>query len=431
MQFVHPAAIFMSIIVCGINYKTAPIALREKAVFALDRLPIYLNDLQKHEDIQEAVILSTCNRSEVICRGFDAEQLITWFCQQHQLSREEIDSAIYCYQDRAAIEHLMSVACGLDSMVLGESEILGQMKTAFSESCAAGMVGSLFNRLFQQVFSVAKEVRTNTSIGACPMSVAGASVSLAKELLPNLKEATILVIGAGDTIELVLRHLKAQDIASIVLVNRRFEKATELATKYNIKVLKFAELANALVEADMVMTATSSAFPIITKEMMQRVWLERKERPMVIVDIAVPRDVESSVKEVSDLLHLYCIDDLKTLIQQTRRGREHAAEKAQEIIQQKSNELVAWLDSLDMVATTIRAYRQQIEDICFAELEKAKKQLQRGEDAAQVLTMFAYAFTNKLMHIPSVQLRQAGVEGRLEIVRLAQQLFAIPEQLLI
>jgi glutamyl-tRNA reductase len=329
---------------------------------------------------------------------------------------------MYFYQDADAIEHIMQVACGIDSMVLGESQILGQMKHAFSESCAAGTVDTLFNRLFQNVFVVAKEVRTNTSIGACPVSVSSAAVNFVKQFYPNeLEHAHVAVIGAGVTIELVMRHLKTHQPRRLTIVNRSVENAADIAKAYLAEQVPLTQIHSLLDQIDIIITATGSALPIITKSMLQA-----RTKPIFIVDIAVPRDVESSVVEL-DQVNLYSIDDLKGIIQQNLRGREHAAEKAREVIKARTHDFMVWLKSLDLVATTIRAYRKQIEDLSEGELSKALRQLQRGDDPANVLTAFARSLTNKLLHTPTVQLRQAGFEGRIEILQLAQQLFAISE----
>ena len=412
----------MPIIACGINHKTAPVALREKVVFQSEKLALYLQDLIAHESIREAVLLSTCNRSELYCDVEDVSSIVNWFCRQHQITYSEIQPAWYCYENHAAVEHIMQVACGLDSMVLGETQILGQMKQAFSESCAAGSVGPQFNRLFQQVFSVAKEVRTNTSIGACPVSIASAAVSLAKQIFgSSMSEMNFLLIGGGDTIQLVLRHLQTQSIKIPTIANRNLNNALTLAEQFSGKGVSFLSLTEELQTADIVISATSSATPIVTKTM-----LANRTKPIVIIDIAVPRDVEAEVSFIPSV-QLYSIDDLKSIIQHNLRGREHAAEKAQQVIAQRSSEFIAWLHSIDQVATTIRAYRKQIEDLCDAELSKALRQLQRGDDPVQVLAAFSHALVNKLLHNPSVQLRQAGVEGRFDLLELAQQLFAIPQ----
>lgn len=412
----------MPIIACGINHKTAPIELREKVAFSSEKLALYLQDLVTNEKIREAVLLSTCNRSELYCDADDIHKIIDWFCRHHQLTPAELTPVMYFYQDEQAVEHMMQVACGLDSMVLGESQILGQMKDAFSEACAAGTVGTLFNRLFQQVFAVAKEVRTNTAIGACPVSVSSAAVNFVKQIFSQpLTDANMVLIGAGVTMELVLRHLQPYQPRKITVVNRSVENAQEIAKKYAIEQASLNELTQVLADADIVISATGSTMPVVTKPMLQA-----RHKPIFIVDIAVPRDVDPAVAEL-DHVNLFSIDDLKSIIQQNMRGREHAAEKAREVVRKRTQDFMAWLHSLDLVATTIRAYRKQIEDLCDAELIKSLRQLQRGETPEQVLTAFARALTKKLLHTPTVQLRQAGFEGRIEVLQLAQQLFAIPE----
>ena len=412
----------MPIVVCGINHKTAPVGLREKIVFPADKLALYLHDLSANENLHEAVLLSTCNRSELYCDTDDIEKVITWFCQQQQVSSGELRSALYLYQDTQAIEHIMRVACGLDSMVLGEPQILGQMKDAFSESCAAGTVGTLFNRLFQHVFAVAKEVRTSTAIGACPVSVSSTTVSFVQQSYPGkIADANVLLIGAGITIDLALRYLKSHTPKQILIANRNKENALLLAGKHECDVVPFEQLNAALTDADIIISATGSALPVVTSHM-----VGAREKLVFIMDIAVPRDVEAAVADLPNV-QLYSIDDLRVMIQQNLRGREHAAEKAEEVIRQRSKDFITWLNSFDVVATTIRAYRNQVEALCEAELVKFTRLLQRGENPELVLASFANALTKKLLHTPSVQLRQAGFEGRLDVLQLAQQLFAIPE----
>jgi len=412
----------MPIFVCGINHKSAPIELREKAVFATEKLALYLHDLITEERISDAVLLSTCNRSELYCLTDDTEKMIDWYCRQHAVSRAWLESSMVFYEDQAAIEHIMSVACGLDSMVLGESQILGQMKEAFSEAVAAGSVGTTFNRLFQQVFMVAKEIRTHTAIGACPVSVSSAAVNFVKQISKtHFSELTFLLIGAGSTIDLVLRHLKQTPPKKVFIANRSFDNALSLAQKYAAEPISLTALSKKLCNTDVLISATGGVTPILTKTM-----IGLRKKPLWMIDIAVPRDIETDVSTIENVF-LYSIDNLKTIIQHNIQGREHAGEKAREIIKQKSAAFMHWLSSLDMVAMTIRAYRKQIEDLCLKELTKAKKQLQKGENPNEVLVAFAYAVTNKLLHAPSVQLRQAGLEGRLEILQFARELFAIPE----
>lgn len=416
----------MSIFAIGINHKTATIDLREKAYFAQDRVALYLQDILNQNIAQEAVLMSTCNRSELYCDADDLHVVYQWFCQQIPVAKEELESVIYVYRNEDAITHMMQVACGLDSMVIGEPQILGQMKEAFSESCTVGAVGALFHRLFQQIFSVAKDVRTSTSVGACPVSVASAAVHFAKQQVRDFEKANVLLIGVGDTTALLMRYLKTYLTRPMTIVNRTLEKAIALTEEFGGHLYSLDELPAALAKADVVFSATSSAVPIVTQALMSDAMAERQNKPIMLVDVAVPRDIEPGVATLPNV-SLFCIDDLKVIIEQNRRGREHAADKARELINKKSKEFFAELQSIDRVAHTIRAYRGQIEEMCRAELLKAKLQLHQGVDAVQVLETFANAFTKKLLHSPSVQLRQAGVEGRFELLKFAKQLFAIPD----
>lgn len=422
----------MSIFVLGINHKTAPITVREKVYFALDKLPLYLQDLLNQGCTQEAVLLSTCNRSELYCETDDIAAIQAWFCAQTTLSRAEVDTALYIFENEQAVRHIIQVACGLDSMVVGEPQILGQMKESFSESCTAGAVGTVFNRLFQQIFSIAKEIRTNTAIGACPVSVASASINFAKQQIADFANANIVLIGAGDTTKLLLRYLVGQMQTNIVLVNRSVENAVAMIESLpdafydQITVHGLERLQEALQEADLVFSATGSALPVVTKDIVYQAMLARDGKLLTLIDIAVPRDVDPNVNDLSHV-KLYCIDHLKPIIEQNRQGREHAANKAQEMIDIKSRDIMADLRSLERVTATIRAYRGQVQNICNLELLKAKHQLLQGVEADKVLEYFAHSYTKKLLHEPSVQLRQAGAEGRFDLLKLAKQLFAIPE----
>jgi len=414
----------MSIFTIGINHKTASLTLREQVYFALEKLPLYLQDLLAR-GVQEAVLLSTCNRSELYCQTHDLAQVYDWFISQTTAPRKELESALYVYRDEEAVAHMMQVACSLDSMIVGESQILGQMKTAFSESCAAGAVGNLFHRLFQQIFALAKDIRTSTAIGACPVSVASAAVHFAKQQIGTLTHANVVILGAGDTSALLIRYLKSQLATPPIIVNRSLEKAALLAEEIGGTAYSLDKLAVALAGADVVFSATGSAVPLVKKELVAEAIQARQEKPLMLIDIAVPRDIDPAVAELP--VNLFCIDDLKSIIEKNRQGREHAADKAREVIRQKSAAFITEMKALDKVAYTIRAYRGQIEEICQTELIKAKQQLRQGADPAYVLDAFAYAFTQKLLHTPCVQLRQAGAEGRFELLTLVKQLFAIPD----
>lgn len=416
----------MSIFIVGINHKTASVTVREKVYFTIDNLALYLRDLLTQGYAREAVLLSTCNRSELYCETDGIDAVVDWFCQQTSAARHEIEPALYIYKDNEAIAHIMEVACGLDSMVMGEPQILGQMKEAFAESCAVEATNSCFQRLFQQIFALAKEIRTTTSIGACPVSVASAAVHFAKQHFADFSQANVVLIGAGDTTKLLLRYLKSQLTRPIKVVNRSIENAAQLADEFGGQAYGLDSLAAALATADIVFSATGSAIPVVQKELVFEAMQARRQQAMVMIDIAVPRDIDPAVSELENV-KLFCIDDLKSIIETNRQGREHAADKAREMIQKKSFELLHAINSVDRVTHTIRAYRGQIEEICRAELLKAKHQLNQGMDPAEVLDIFAAAFTKKLLHAPSVQLRQAGAEGRFEILTFAKQLFAIPD----
>lgn len=416
----------MSIFVIGFNHKTASIETREKAYFAKDKLSIYLQDLLNQGYTQEAVLLSTCNRSELYFEASNATPLYDWFYHHANLTRDQLNACCYQYCDEEAVAHLMTVACGLDSMILGEPQILGQLKEAFTESCSVGAVGATFHLLFKHIFSVAKEVRSTTAIGACPVSVASTAVRFASQQVAHFAEAKVLILGAGDTTELLLRYLQPQLKHPISLVNRSIEKISVLAHHYRTAhVYRLEQLHEALLTPDLVFSATGSAMPLVTRQMVSEVMLKR-HAPLLFIDIAVPRDVDPLVVTVP-YVTLYCIDDLKKIIENNLRDREHAALKAHEMIRNRSHELMMTYRSTDKVTTTITAYRKQIEAICQAELIKAKQQLRDGMDPLIVVEDFAYAYTKKLLHTPSVQLRQAGAQGRLELLNLVKQLFAIED----
>lgn len=416
----------MSIFVFGLNHKTTPVALREKAYFAPDKLSLYVQDLLSLEVVDEAVVLSTCNRSEVYCEAKCVYAVREWFAQQTGLTLSELDQCAYIHRDEAAVAHIMEVACGLDSMVLGEPQILGQMKEAFSESCAVSAVGALFHRLFQHVFSVAKEIRTSTAIGACPVSVASASVHFARQQVADFANANILLIGAGDTTQLLLKYLQSYLAKPVTVVNRNVIKAAEMMEGFAGRAYGFDRLYSVLSKADIVFSATGSATPIVNQAMMSKAMQSRPGQPITFVDVAVPRDIDPDVANVANT-SVFCIDDLKSIITKNRQGREHAALKAHDMIKTRSAMFIDELQSIDKVAHTIRAYRGQIERLCRDELMKARNQLQQGEEAHAVLESFAHAYTNKLLHAPSVSLRQAGKEGRFEILQFAKQLFAIKD----
>ncbi|MBA3662482.1 MAG: glutamyl-tRNA reductase [Gammaproteobacteria bacterium] len=416
----------MAIFALGINHKTATIAVREKVFFPFEKLGLYLQDLLTCGFTEEAVLLSTCNRSELYCVTHDVNALYEWFSAQTTLSDEILHDVIYLHEGEAAVRHIMEVACGLDSMILGEPQILGQMKDAFSESCAASAVGPLFHRLFQEVFKVSKEIRTATAVGACPVSVASAAVHFAKSQIKHFSHVSIVMLGAGETADLLLRYFQAEQTKTVTILNRSLSQAIRLAKTFNVEARPIQDLVDALKKADLVFSATGSINPIVTKQLLTPIMAERHHHPITFIDLAVPRDIDSAVIDI-DQVNLYCIDDLKTIIEMNRQGREHAASKAREMIRQASEDFMQEIHSHEHITHTIRAYRGQIESICRTELVKAKRQLHQGANAEEVLEIFARSFTQKLLHAPSVQLRAAGAKGHFELLRFAKELFALPD----
>ena len=413
----------MSILAFGINHKTAPVDIREKVAFQPAQVIDALRDLTSRPHVKEAAIVSTCNRTELYC-GLDRQnhEIITqWLSRYHNLSVDDLMPYIYAHPDQLAVRHALRVASGLDSLVLGEPQILGQMKDAYSTASSAGTLGNLLDRLFQHTFSVAKQVRTDTAIGASPVSVAFAAVSLARQIFTSFEDQTALLIGAGETIELTARHLHEIGIGRMIIANRTLERARSLAEEFNAYAISLPEIPSHLSEADIVISSTASPLPILGKGSVESALKIRKHRPILMVDIAVPRDIESEVGNLSDV-YLYTVDDLQEIIQEGLRSRQEAAEQAEEIIDTQVSHFMNWIRSLGAV-DTIRAVRENAEVKRDVELELALKQIAAGKDPEIVLKQFAHRLTNKLLHVPSTQLKQAGYDGRAELLKAARDLF--------
>ncbi len=418
----------MTLLAFGINHKTAPVNIREKVAFGPDRMTEALHGLVTQAPVREAAILSTCNRTELYLGmdNPDSEEVINWLADFHGLQGEELAPYIYAHPSQAAVRHALRVASGLDSLVLGEPQILGQMKAAYTIARKVGTVGTLLDRLFQHTFSVAKQVRTDTAIGSSPVSVAFAAVSLARQIFTSLEGRTALLIGAGETIELTARHLHEQRIGRMIIANRTVERAHLLAAEFNGYAIALGEIPGHLAEADIVISSTASPLPILGKGTVERALKARRHKPVFMVDIAVPRDIESEVGQLPDV-YLYTVDDLQEVIQENLRSRREAAEQAEDIIDVQVASFMGWLRSLGAVET-IRACREHSEHIRDVELEKAKRLLAAGKDPADVLRLLARGLTNKFLHHPCIQLRQACVEGRPEVLNAARELFNIKEE---
>ncbi len=417
----------MSLLVLGLNHKTAPVDIRERITFGPDIIVGALRSLLEKVGLNEAVILSTCNRTEIYCGLADSEQdeISQWLSDFHGIELETISPYLYRHEDKGAIQHLLQVACGLDSMVLGEPQILGQVKAAYQTANVAKATGKLLGRLFQHAFSVAKQVRTDTAIGCSPVSVAFAAVSLARQIFSDLSEQTAMLIGAGETIELAARHLHQHGIGRIIVANRTLDRAHSLANQFDGFAISLTEISTHLAEADIIISSTASPLPILGKGAVESALQKRKHQPMFMVDIAVPRDIEAEVGNLDDV-YLYTVDDLDEVIQENMRSRQEAALQAQEIIEQHTEEFMGWLRSLDAVSI-IQNYRGQAENIRDEVLERALRQLHSGKDPEEVLRYLAHTLTNKILHTPSTQIRQAGYQGQQSLLKAADALFKTKE----
>jgi glutamyl-tRNA reductase len=415
----------MSLYAIGLNHQTAPLAVREQLVFGLDRLSAALRDLFARDIAKEAAILSTCNRTEIYCRSQEPAAVAQWLADYHRLAVEHVTPHLYFHPDERAVTHAFRVASGLDSMVLGEPQILGQLKQAVRTAEAAGTVGLILNKLFQRTFSVAKEVRTQTDIGSASISMAAASVQLAKRIFPTLTETNLLLIGAGDMIELAATHFAASNPLSITVANRTLSRGEELAARFGARAITLAELPEQLAHFDVIVTSTASSLPILGKGLLERAVKARKHKPVFIVDLAVPRDVEPEARALDDVF-LYSVDDLSTLVSGNLKLRQSAVQEAEAIILEQSNSFVQWLESRTVVPT-LRALREQGETIRDAELEKAKRLLANGANPAEVLEQMSRALANKFLHAPTQALNQAGTAERAEMLALYQRIYNFPD----
>lgn len=427
----------MNLIALGINHNSAAVEVRERVAFAPDQVAEALLDACDAGQLDEVVILSTCNRTEMYvivpdgCPKADkALQLIDWMANYHHLSARELRQSAYHFEDSAALRHLVQVASGLDSMVLGEPQIFGQLKSAYAVAREAGTVGSELGRLFPGVFSLAKRVRTDTAIGENPVSVAYAAVDLASHIFADLGQCHALLVGAGETIELVTRHLLEAGVSRIVIANRTLGRARELAHQFGAEAVLLAEIPEQLLDADIVITSTASQLPILGKGAVEQAVKARKHRPILMVDIAVPRDIEPQVGELRDV-YLYSVDDLREIVDQNMAQRRDEARKADQIINEGVEAYLQETRSLAAV-DSVKEYRQLAEQFREQELQRALRALHRGEDPQQLLAQLARGLTNKLIHAPTTGLKQASAEGRHDLLAGARRLLglehkAVPE----
>ncbi len=414
----------MALLSLGINHLTAPVDIREKVAFAPEQMSQALHELQDIPAINESVIVSTCNRTEIYCdASSDCSEVIThWLTAHHGINENGLTPYIYQHNEQEVARHLFRVASGLDSMVLGEPQILGQLKESYEKARGGNAVNAILDRLFQHSFSVAKRVRTDTEIGSNPVSVAFAAVNLSKQIFGNLDQLHALLIGAGETIELVSRHLKSQQIGSMTIANRSVERAQLLAEQIGATAVQINEVPGQLAGADIVISSTASQLPILGKGATESALKQRKRRPIFMVDLAVPRDIEAEVGDLQDI-YLYTVDDLKTVVDENLRGRELAAEAAQEIINLEVSAFNQWLKT-HQSADQIRQLRDGAELIKQQAIEKALAQIKNNSDPEQVLQRLANEITNKLMHQPTIEMRKALQSDDEERIRLLKSLIS-------
>ena len=415
----------MHILTLGLNHRTAAVDLRERTAFSPEQLPDAVRSLTASSDVAEATILSTCNRTEIYCRQENpaSAPVLDWLRDYGDLPSDVLNSSTYALPGEQAVQHAFRVASGLDSMVLGEPQILGQMKSAFSVAHQAGTTGKILNRLFQHTFSVAKQIRTDTAIGASAVSVAFAAVDLAKRIFSSLNEQTVLLIGAGETIELVARHLKQNEVRHMIVANRSIERAQALTEQLGSEAISLADIPERLHQADIVVASTASTLPILGKGTVETALRQRRHRPMFLIDLAVPRDIEAQVDELEDVF-LYTVDDLHKVVAENQASRQVAAVEAEKIIDFQVVRFMRWMRSLDSVPT-IRSLRNQVETLREAELADAKRRLANGENPEQVLEHFSRNLSRKFSHAPSQALKQAGQEGNASLISSTRRLFKL------
>jgi glutamyl-tRNA reductase len=414
----------MQLYTVGINHTTAPIAIREKVAFDPDHLSQALRNLMDNK-VNEAAILSTCNRSEIYAKARDPQIIVDWLCNYHGIKLKTIQSHLYIYENQKAIQHAFRVASGLDSMVLGEPQILGQMKQAIKTAENTGTLGVLLNKLFQKTFSVAKEVRTKTDIGMSSISMAAASIKLAERIFGDLKTSKVLFIGAGEMMELCAEHIKKKHPKSMTVANRSLDRGLALAKKIKGDACLISELYDRLHEFDIILSSTASQLPIVGLGMVERALKTRRNRPMFMVDLAVPRDIEPEVGELNDV-YLYTVDDLSHLIEEGLTNRQSAAIEAEKLIDLHVKDFTQWFKTRTIVPT-IKALRDHAESYRVTELKKAQKLLNQGMKPEEVLEVLSKALANKFLHHPSQALNEAHGEEHELLTKTLKKIYPLKD----
>ena len=421
----------MSLLTVGLNHHTAPLSIREAVAFPAEQFASALDDFLRLPQIREGAILSTCNRTELYAivddeasRADDAG-LREWLCRQRGLEPQDLSGCFYVHHGREVVRHSLRVAAGLDSMILGEPQILGQMKDAYRSAQAARGAGPLLTRLFEHSFTVAKAVRSGTDIGANPVSVAYAGVSLARQIFTDVSASAAMMIGAGETIELTARYLAEIGVSRMIFANRSLDRAQQLATRYHGYAITLEDIPRHLAEADLLISSTAAPGYLVRAKELKSALKRRRRKPMFVLDLAVPRDIEPASAKFEDI-YLYSVDDLQSVIDDNKRTRAAAAEQADEIIASRIDEYLEWVDSR-RATDTIRALRETAEDHRAAVMAQARRRLARGEDVDAVLEFVSRRLTNKLMHEPSAVLRKAVGARQQRLLGPARELFGLTD----
>jgi len=409
----------------GINHLTAPISIRERIAFTPEKLEPALKSLLREQSLSEVAILSTCNRTEVYCHGVKTAKVASWLADFHGVPCSLLEPHLYRHTAQAAVTHVMRVASGLDSLVIGEPQILGQLKEAVAQARAVGTIRRQLGRLFDSAFAVAKRVRAETAIGKETLSIAFAAVKLTGHIFADPKKLRVVLVGAGDTIELVAQYFKRQGVAQITIANRTEEKATLLANRVNGRGICLADLSEQLWQADVVVSATASTIPIIGKGMIEQALQKRKHKPMLLIDLAVPRDIEAQVANLSDV-YLYTVDDLQSVIEDNLQSRRKAAQEAEAIIEIHSARFMEWIRAQQHLSV-LREFREQAFLMRDKLVHKALHAMAHGETVENAVQRMGYELTNKLLHAPTRQLRDAAAQGDKTRLDLAAALLGIKE----
>ena len=418
--FILPIVHSMVFVACGLNHKTAPLDMREKIAFPVERQDAMLSNLAGLPSVHEAALLSTCNRTEIYCDTDNPSFLASWLAHEHELQPEDLTPYFYIHHGQHGIRHTLRVASGLDSMMLGEPQILGQMKQAYQQACRVGTIKTNLQHVFQYVFRATKRIRTQSGIGKNPISIAYAAVQLIGQIFSDYKSLNVFVIGSGETASLVAKYLHEEGVKRFIIASRTKNNAQQLATTFGGEAIPIGDIPTYLSQADIIISATTCPVPFVNKGLVEYALKQRNFAPMFFLDLAVPRDIEANVSEL-DSVHLYNIDDLTMVTGKGLNEREAAALQAEQLIEIELDNYIRKHRSIKAKGV-IRDYRSQMQNIAQQELQRSLQKLSAGKCPYSILTEFSERLVNKLIHSPTVGLRNVASDNRDELLDLAQYL---------